>query len=57
MGKQKYTIESVREFLLENDTHHECELLSTEYFNSKTKMLFRCNICGENFERSFDALK
>lgn len=57
MGRQNYTIESVREFLLENDTQHECELLSTEYFNSKTKMLFRCNICGENFERSFDALK
>lgn len=57
MGKRKYTIESVREFLLENDTRHECELLSTEYTNSKSKMLFHCNDCGKNFERSFEALK
>lgn len=57
MGKQKYTIDSVRSFLLENDLKHECDLLSTEYINTKTKLNFHCNICGEDFERNFEALK
>ena len=57
MGKQKYTIDSVRSFLLEHDINHDCELLSTEYISTKTKLKFHCNICGENFERSFETLK
>lgn len=57
MSKQKYTIEDVHSFLLENDIKHECDLLSTEYINTKTKLKFHCNICGENFERNFETLK
>lgn len=40
-GREKYTIDYVREFFKK----HDCELLSTEYINSKTPLQFRCQ-CG-----------
>lgn len=57
MGVSKYDITSVLAFLNEYDINNECTLLSTEYKNSKDKLLFLCNICGKNFERNFGKLK
>ena len=43
---KKYTFEKVKNII---ETQSECKLLSTEYKNSKEKMLFICK-CGEVFE-------
>lgn len=53
----KLTIVDVQNFIKENDTEKVCTLLSKEYINSDTPLLFRCNICGQNFERDFHHLK
>lgn len=53
---QRYDIEMVKKFLDENDTQHECTLLSTTYTNNHTKLKLRCNLCGEEFERDYEHL-
>lgn len=40
--------------IIKNTTH--CELLSTEYINTKTKLKFKCE-CGNVFESTLDNLK
>lgn len=57
MGKQKYNIEFVKSYLLENDKNEECTLLSSEYVNTKQKLLFKCNLCDKQFERNFESVK
>ena len=52
-----YKINDVKEYLLKNDLNNECELLSTEYINATTPLLFKCNLCGEVFERDFNHLR
>lgn len=54
---KKLTLADVQQYLVENDKNHECTLLSTEYKTSKDPLLFRCNICGKEFERDFGHLK
>ena len=54
---KKFTIQDVKDYLLEHDKEHECELLSESYIDSKTKLDFKCNKCGRNFQRSFSNLK
>lgn len=48
----KYTIEDVKKYLEENDKNQSCTLLSNKYVNTKTPLLFKCNICGETFYRT-----
>ena len=50
---RKLTIEYVKQWV---DDNSECELLSSEYKNAKTKLKFKCK-CGEEFERSWDTFK
>ena len=57
MGKQKYTIDDVKNFLLLNNNENECILLSEQYESSKKPLLFQCKICGNEFSRNFEALK
>lgn len=57
IGHKTYDINDVKLFLKENDQLQECELLSTEYINSTKPLTFRCNLCGENFNRSFENVK
>lgn len=55
--KASFTIEDVKKYLLENDTRNECILLSEEYLNSTTPLRFKCNLCGDEFEREFKKVK
>ena len=50
---RKLKIEDVKEYVKNNS---ECELLSTVYTNSKTKLSFKCK-CGEKFETTFERFK
>lgn len=50
-------IEDVQKYLDENDIMHDCTLLSTTYKNYNTPLLFKCNICGNNFTRKFCEVK
>lgn len=54
--KLSYDIDYVKSFLQEHDLNHECTLLSTEYKNSYTPLKFRCNICGQEFNREFQMI-
>ena len=53
----KFSIKDVQDYIKENDINQECELLSTEYINSKTPLTLRCNLCGEIFTRDFSHIK
>ena len=44
----KHTIDSIAEYLREQ-SNGKCEILSTEYVNPTSKLLFRCE-CGNTFE-------
>lgn len=57
MGKNKYTLQSVIDFLQKNDNNHECTLLSSKYISTKSQLKFTCNICGEEFTRTFETLR
>lgn len=50
------SIEKVREFLEREDVEKGLTLLSTEYTNVKTPLLFKCNYDGTIFERNFNNL-
>lgn len=50
------TIQTVKDFILENDKNNECTLLSTVYKNSSTPLSFCCNICGKEFQRDYEHL-
>ena len=52
-----FSIEDVKSFLLINDVNNECTLLSDTYKNIRTPLKLQCNICGEEFERSFENIK
>lgn len=56
MGK-KLSLQDVKNFLKENDVENKCTLLSTEYINSSTPLLFRCNLCGKTFERDWNHVR
>lgn len=56
-GKNKLNIQKVREFIQEYDIENNCELLSTNYINQSEPLLFKCNCCGKEFERTFQTLK
>jgi hypothetical protein len=47
-GKEKHTLEYVKQYFKDK----KCELLETEYINSKTKMKYMCS-CGNNSEIIF----
>lgn len=51
----KYTIDSIAKYVKEN-SNGKCELLSTEYVNQSSKLLFRCE-CGNTFERTLADMK
>ncbi len=53
-GNKKYTLEEVKQYFKD----HDCELLATEYINSKTPMEYicdcgndECKICFNNFQQ------
>lgn len=50
---KKLTIDQVFAYVKENS---KCELLSTQYINSREKLKFRCE-CAKEFERTFDNFK
>lgn len=54
---KKLTLEDVKAYIVEHDVNHHCELLSTEYVNVTTPLRFKCNLCGEIFEKDFMHLK
>lgn len=54
---KKFTFQDVQDYIQVHDIDHDCTLLSTEYINSKTKMLFRCNSCGKEYQRNFTDVK
>lgn len=51
------TIETIKNYLEKNDINNECELLTTEYKNSRTPLLLKCNQCGNTFERDWNHLQ
>lgn len=51
----KHTIDSIAEYLREQ-SNGKCEILSTEYVNLKSKLLFRCE-CGNTFTRTLADMK
>lgn len=50
---KKLTYEEVELFVRNNSS---CELLSKEYVNNSTKMIFKCK-CGNKFEKTFQKFK
>ncbi len=50
---RKLTLKEVKREISQN-TH--CEVISTEYRNSKTKLKFRCE-CGNEFENTLQAMR
>ncbi len=52
---RKLTYEEVKNFI-EVESGSGCKLLSKEYVNNSTKMMFQC-ICGNYFETTFGAFK
>lgn len=50
---KRYTIEDVKRFVEDNS---DCKLLTDEYKNFETKMVFRCS-CGNLFETTFEKFK
>lgn len=51
--RKKLTIEYIKNYVEDNSN---CNLISTEFINSKTKLKFRCS-CGEVFEAQFHKFK
>lgn len=49
----KVTIEDIRKYVKENS---ECDLLSEEYLNNNTNILFKCR-CGREFKRTYSNFK
>lgn len=56
-GYNKHTIQDVKNFIKEYDINQDCELISTEYVNQYTPLLFKCRCCGKEFERTFATMK
>lgn len=54
---KKLSIQDIQHYIDENDINHECKLISTEYVNSVTPLLFLCTNCGEFFSRDWAHLK
>lgn len=52
---RKFTYEEVKDFI-EVESNSGCKLLSNEYIDSRTKMLFECR-CGNKFETFFSEFK
>lgn len=52
---KKLSINYVEEFV-KNELNGECELISREYVNNTTPLLFKCK-CGKTFKRTFAKLK
>lgn len=53
----KITMQDVLDFINEYNINNSATLISEEYINIKTPLKFKCNICGEYYERTFSALK
>lgn len=56
-SRSETTIEIIKDYLAKNDLNNECTLLSTKVRNSKEKLQLRCNICGQEFTKSFQDIK
>lgn len=52
--KRRKTIDYVKNYLIQIKS--ESKLLSTEYINNSTKLLFQCK-CGKVFERNFSNIQ
>lgn len=52
--KRRKTIDYVKNYLIQIKS--ESKLLSTEYINTSTKLLFQCK-CGKVFERNFSNIQ
>lgn len=48
---QNLGLDYIKKYIQENDVNNECTLLSETYINQKTPLRFKCNKCGEEFER------
>lgn len=49
-----YAIENIKKYIFKSN--YTCELLSNEYINNSSKLLFRCE-CGSEYSASLDMLK
>ena len=56
-GYNKLSIEKVLEFIQQNDVNHDCQLLSQEYYDQETPLLFKCNCCGKEYERTYQTMR
>lgn len=57
MPKNKMTLIDIQKYIDENDINKECTLLSTEYIDNKTPLLFHCNVCNKDFMRDANHLR
>lgn len=53
----KLTITDIKNFCEKYDLNKDATLLSTEYINNRTPLLFKCNRCGIVFKRTFSNLQ
>ncbi len=53
---KKLTIEDVKNFIKQYDVNHDCELLSTEYINTDSKLKLECPE-GHKYETTFYRFK
>lgn len=53
----RLTISDVQNFIDEYDINHDCELISEDYIDNTTPLLFRCNCCGREYERTYATMQ
>lgn len=56
-GRNKLTLDVIKERISKLDLEQDCELLSTEYVNACTPLTFKCNCCGNTFLRKWETMQ
>lgn len=54
---KRLTIQDIQDFVDKYDIDKDCELISMVYINNSTPLLFKCNRCGKEFERTFATMQ
>lgn len=54
---RKKTIQEIKDFIEKYDINHECTLLSDTYNGGSAYLQFKCNLCGNTFQKTYKSLR